>query len=157
VAVAQEADDGCVASHRYPIVKCKQGVAESVYLYSFFLTGEGGLLLNDHSRGAAGRNRPLNPRTLMKEKVPVPPLRLQKEITAYFSEELSVRRAVQMQISQILQYRDRLIANVVTGQMDVREMAAGLPDADEPNEAAGNLEPSAQSDDELETMDEAEA
>jgi len=77
VAIAQTKDDGCIASHRYPIFKNKTEIVEAGYLYSFFTTKDGVLLLNFHSRGAAGRNRPLNPRTLMKEKIPIPPLNLQ--------------------------------------------------------------------------------
>lgn len=142
VAVAQEVDDGCIASHRYPIVKCRPGTVESAYLYSFFMTKEGDLLLNHHSRGAAGRNRPLNPRTLMKEKIPVPPLNLQEVITAYFKAEISVRSEVEKQISQILEYRDRLIADVVTGQVDVRNWTPGPDDvvADEELAALGEDE-----------------
>lgn len=120
VAVAQQVDDGCIASHRYPIVRCNQEIVEPSFLYSFFMTKEGDLILNHHSRGAAGRNRPLNPRSLMKDKVPIPPLRLQQEIAEYFSAEQSVRREIEKQISQILEYRDRQIADAVTGQVDVR-------------------------------------
>lgn len=128
VAVSQEVDDGCIASHRYPIVKCKQGIVDARYLYSFFMTKEGDLLLNHHSRGAAGRNRPLNPRSLMKEKIPIPPLNLQEEITAYFKAEQSVRGEIENQITQILEYRDRLIADVVTGQVDARGWVSGRDD-----------------------------
>ncbi len=120
VAVASDEDDGCIASHRYPIAKCKLDVVTPEYLYTFFLSKAGDLILNHHSRGAAGRNRPLNPRTLLKEKIPVPPLHLQREVSDFFYEEQSVRREIEKEIALIREYRDRLIADVVTGQVDVR-------------------------------------
>lgn len=128
VAVASAEDDGCIASHRYPIAKCKRNAVTPEYLYTFFLSKAGDLILNHHSRGAAGRNRPLNPRSLLKEKVPVPPLHLQREVSDFYYEELAVRREIEKEIALIREYRDRLIADVVTGQIDVRGWQPGPED-----------------------------
>lgn len=128
IAVAGTEDAGCIASHRYPIARCDLSVVTPEYLHTFFLSSTGDLLLNHHSRGAAGRNRPLNPRTLMKEKIPVPPLHLQHEISEFFKEEQSVRREIEKEIDLIREYRDRLIADVVTGQVDVRGWQPGPDD-----------------------------
>lgn len=128
VAVTNAEDDGCVASHRYPIAKCKHDVVTPEYLYTFFLSKAGDMILNHHSRGAAGRNRPLNPRSLLKEKIPVPPLHLQREVSDFYYEELSVRREIEKEITLIREYRDRLIADVVTGQVDVRGWQPGPED-----------------------------
>ena len=87
MALAGEEDDGCVASHRYPVFRGKPDLVESAYLLSFFRTGWGQLLLDHHSRGAAGRNRPLNATSLMKERVPVPPLPVQEQIGALVRQE----------------------------------------------------------------------
>ena len=49
--------------------------------------------------------------------------------------QISTRRitSTQREISLLREYRTRLIADVVTGKLDVREAAARLPDeADEP-------------------------
>ena len=89
-------------------------------MYSFFTTKDGDLLLNLNSRGAAGRNRPLNPRTLIKEKIPIPPVHLQKQISELLELERKVRSEVASQISYLQEYRSRLISDVVTGQVDVR-------------------------------------
>lgn len=128
IAVASADDDGCIASHRYPIAKCVSDAVTPEFLYTFFLSKAGDLLLNHHSRGAAGRNRPLNPRSLMKEKIPVPPLHLQREVTDFFHEEQSVRCGIEKEIELIREYRDRLIADVVTGQVDVRDWQPGPDD-----------------------------
>lgn len=128
VAVASAEDDGCIASHRYPIAKCKRDAVTPEYLYTLFLSKAGDLILNHHSRGAAGRNRPLNPRSLLKEKVPVPPLHLQREVSDFYYEELSVRREIEKEIALIREYRDRLIADVVAGQVDVRSWQSSPED-----------------------------
>jgi len=130
IALANQEDTDCVASHRYPILRGKPSVAESAYLLSFFRTGIGHLLLDHHSRGSAGRNRPLNARTLMKEKIPIPPLNVQQEIADIVYLEQKLTRTVASQIAALHEYRTRLVADVVTGKLDVREAAAALPEID---------------------------
>lgn len=51
---------------------------------------------------------------------------------------------IEREISLLREYRTRLIADVVTGKLDVREAAAGLPEveeapADEPEDSADEL------------------
>ena len=104
-------------------------MVESAYLLSFFKTGWGQLLLDHHSRGAAGRNRPLNAASLMKEKVPIPPLPVQKQITALVHLESRLQQAVAGLVTLLREYRTRLIADVVTGKLDVRGVE--LPELDE--------------------------
>lgn len=140
IALAGPADEGCIASHRYPVLRGKPDVAESAYLLSFFKTGWGQLLLDHYSRGAAGRNRPLNIERLMKEKIPVPPLSAQKQITRLIHLESRLRQSVAQLTTILREYRTRLIADVVTGKLDVREAAARLPAAEEEQEAIEDTE-----------------
>ena len=134
VALAGEEDAGCVASHRYPVLRGKPDLVESAYLLSFFRTGWGQLLLDHHSRGAAGRNRPLNAASLMKERVPVPSLHVQTQIGTLVRREYRLRQALAEQATLLSEYRTRLITNVVTGKIDVREAAAELPaEVEEPD------------------------
>jgi len=64
-------------------------------------------------------------------KLPVPPRAEQDSIMRFIeSETQEVKRAeeqVNREISLLREYRGRLIADVVTGKLDVREAAAGLP------------------------------
>ncbi len=80
----------------------------------------GHLLLNLHSRGAAGRNRPLNARTLLKEKIPVPPLEAQQRIAAMIQQEKDLARTIARDVELVREYQIRLISDVVTGKLDVR-------------------------------------
>jgi type I restriction enzyme S subunit len=64
--------------------------------------------------------------------IPLPPLHLQDEILKAISEDIGGIRAsisaVVREISLLREYRTRLIIEVVTGKLDVREAAAHLPD-----------------------------
>lgn len=155
VALATAADAGCVASHRYAVLRGKAGMTDSGYLLAFFQTPWGQLLLNHHSRGAAGRNRPLNVGSLMKEKVPLPPLPIQDRIAKLVRQEARLQHAVGRLASVLLEYRTRLVADVVTGKLDVRAAAVGLP---EPSEAPALVEMiGLETDDELEELEADEA
>ncbi|ACD95916.1 restriction endonuclease subunit S [Trichlorobacter lovleyi] len=65
-------------------------------------------------------------------RVPVPPLDEQYEIMQYLDKELLVINTViastEREIDLLREYRTRLIADVVTGKLDVRQAAARLPD-----------------------------
>ncbi len=68
-----------------------------------------------------------------------PPVKEQQAITSHLDDALSdinkTTRFAQDEISLLREYRTRLIADVVTGKLDVRKMAAGLPDeTDDPEE-----------------------
>ena len=130
VALASNAECGCVASHRYPILRGIPNVLDSWFLLAFFQTDYGQLLLDHHSRGAAGRNRPLNPRTLLKEKISLPPFRSQLWIAEMLQRESHAREQVGKLSKLLSEYRTRLIADVVTGKLNVREAAAALPEVD---------------------------
>ena len=127
VALSRAKDTGCIASHRYPILKGKEGVVSSAFLFSFFRSSYGAMLLDNHSRGAAGRNRPLNEKRLLKEKIPVPTLALQRRIGFLLEQEFSVAQSVARETALLREYRTRLVADVITGKLDVREAAAKLP------------------------------
>lgn len=69
----------------------------------------------------------------------VPPVDEQRRIVDRFTAETaSIDRAVEQErrgLALLKEYRTRLVTDVVTGQLDVREAASSLPDeADEPDE-----------------------
>ena len=142
IALASDAEHGCVASHRYSILRGKPGILDSGFLLGFFQTNWGQLLLDYNSRGAAGRNRPLNARTLMKEQISLPPIETQLRIAGMLRLESHVRQQARLSEQLLNEYRIRLIADVVTGKLDVREAAALLPDEaddEEPMDESGPL------------------
>ena len=140
IALAGDTESGCVASHRYPILRGRQDVLDTGFLLAFFQTDWGQLLLDHHSRGAAGRNRPLNARTLLKEKIPLPPRHNQLTIVEMLQREMLVRQQAEYLGRLLNEYHTRLIADVVTGKLDVREAAAELPEGDIPGDAEKSAE-----------------
>jgi len=124
VALASEEEEGCVVSHRYPVLRGKPGLMDTAYLWAFFTTKHGHFLLDDHSRGAAGRNRPLNVNTLSKEIIPVPPLVEQKKVVEHVYFERRFKKVVSRSIELLQDYRSALISAAVTGKIDVRKDVA---------------------------------
>lgn len=70
---------------------------------------------------------------LRAHKFPFPPSEEQRSIALHLDERVAAlnraRAAVESEIESVREYRTRLIADVVTGKIDVREAAAHLPDA----------------------------
>ena len=142
IALSGSRDSGCVASHRYPVLRGRAQCAESAVLLAFFRTQFGSLLLDQHSRGAAGRNRPLNIGSLLKEKIPIPSPTAQQRITEIVDLEARVTGSVERTIQAVREYRTRLISDVVTGKLDVREAAAELSGEEVPDYGDGDTEDS---------------
>lgn len=132
VALAGVDEAGCIASHRYHVLRGKEKIVQTIYLSSFLRTSFGHLLLNEHSRGAAGRNRPLNIRTLLKEKIPVPPQCEQMRLVELVTLEKRLANSVARFADRLGELRTHLVADIVTGKLDVRAIAATLPETIEP-------------------------
>jgi type I restriction enzyme S subunit len=83
------------------------------------------------SRGVGDGMMPLYTSAFHRVASVVPPLSEQREIVANVERETAGIAAasaiVERQLQQIDEYRTRLVADVVTGQLDVRAVAAGLP------------------------------
>lgn len=118
VALASEDEQGCVVSHRYPVFKAIAGIS-TAYLLGLFRSSYGDFLLNEASRGSAGRNRPLNTWRLGKEKIPVPSKRVQAAIAQALSDEQQLKKKVDRSIQLLIETRAALITAAVTGQIDV--------------------------------------
>jgi type I restriction enzyme S subunit len=126
------------------------------YLVSL-LTGIQGELLN--LVGEAGHGtRCLRTDSWQNFVVPLPPSEEQIKIGLFLASETKAVNAeiirAQREIDLIREYRTRLIADVVTGQLDVREAARDLPAEIEEPEAA--IEPDSEDETEelLEAVDE---
>ncbi|MGP5088937.1 restriction endonuclease subunit S [Brachybacterium tyrofermentans] len=72
---------------------------------------------------------------LMNLRLPVPALAVQEQLSARVDAEGAATRTTVMriraEITLLQEFRTRLVADVVTGQVDVRAIAATLPDAPE--------------------------
>lgn len=118
VALATEEEEGCVVSHRYPVYRAIEGV-KTAYLLGLLRSSFGDFILNDASRGSAGRNRPLNTWRLGKEKIPIPSLGLQDEVDHALAFERRLKKKTERSIALLNETRAAIITAAVTGQIDV--------------------------------------
>ena len=75
-------DDGLIASHRFPMYRAKEDLADLDFVLYFLKTKRGKLLLEDASPGGAGRNKTLSQGDLNKSLIPFPAYREQRRIAA---------------------------------------------------------------------------
>lgn len=123
VALVNEEHAGCVVSHRFPVIRGRNNEALTEYLLAYFLTGHGNFVLNDCSRGSAGRNRPLNMSLLLGWKIPIPSMQIQREIARLVQLERRIGEKVNKSIALLKERRSAFITAAVTGQIDLRESA----------------------------------
>lgn len=140
VALARATDSDCVCSHRYPILRGREEYVSSAVLLARFRTPYGAMVLDHHSRGAAGRNRPLNAARLLKEKVPIPTISSQRLITELLDQEYALTQALALTVQFINEYRARAVADVVTGKLDVRAVATHPIDETTPNTSEDDID-----------------
>ena len=120
VYITQEKDTHGIASHRYYLLKPVRYIPVE-YLWLYFLSGEGFFNLQQCSHGSAGRNRPLNIKEVLNLELPVPD---DKEKANALNE--LVRDYMRLQViteeekKALLDFKTHLVADIVTGKIDVR-------------------------------------
>ena len=112
----------------------KDGIAKSEYLLVLIQGNESFLLREWTKHGATVES--IEHGFLANSRVPLPPLPEQADIVRFLDGATAKMGAAidraGRQIHLLREYRTRLIADVVTGKLDVREAAAGLPEVDPP-------------------------
>ena len=82
----------------------------------------------------------INLQSTSSRAVSLPPLREQERVTKHVDIQVAgiqrSQRAAQRKAELAREYRSRLVADVVTGKLDVREAAASLPEVDPPGTEA---------------------
>lgn len=101
IAVAQDADEGRVGSHRFITCVPDPTLATAEFLRSWLLTDEGMSHIHEASPGAAGRNRTLGLKKLMIIPVPLPPLEAQQRLTR-LSGHIGAARQTQVTVAEEL-------------------------------------------------------
>jgi len=120
VALAGDDETGKVVSHRYPVLRGREGVMRTEAVFAILASDLGNHFLRENSRGAAGRNRPLHLRSLLKEKVPLLRQKTQEAIVeAVNARTAATREPVRLQ-NLLMEHRAALISAAVTGKIDVR-------------------------------------
>ena len=129
---ARLAIDACINQNLAAIVP--KAHLRGDYLH-YFLTAHYPTL-REYGRG--GNQEALNCAIVARLRVPIPPSadqeRLCNYLAARLADELRSEDSLKREINLAQEYRTRLIADVVTGQLDVREAARNFPeDVGEPD------------------------
>lgn len=115
------------------IIRCKQKYIIPAYLSAIMSTEVVQAQIRVLQYGASREGLTMS--SVKKILIPLPSLYEQEAILSLIQEETSAIRKIMAGISHgitlLQEYRTRLIADVVTGQIDVRDMAAQLPDEQE--------------------------
>lgn len=135
------AGDGAGVAKVFHYVNGKFDYHQRVYKFSNFLKVKGKFIfyylksnLRFEALDASTKSTVDSLRLPMLQKFPVaiPPLAEQENIVAWINlKSISFDEAIthaQLEIGLLQEYRTRLISDVVTGKLDVRDIAAGLPD-----------------------------
>lgn len=145
VYITQEKDTFGIASHRYYLLKPTKDVSVE-YLWAYFLSCDGFFNLQQCSHGSAGRNRPLNIKEVLNLELPVPDDKEKTDaLNKLVRDYMRLQVIVEEEKSDLLDFKTHLIADVVTGKIDVRGIEipeyefveeAAEPDADEEDAVA---------------------
>lgn len=123
VFVTSPKDEEGVASHRYYLLKSVNHDVPVEFLFGYFLSQKGFSDLKQCSHGSAGRNRPLNINELLRIEVPIvhdheAVSKLCNLVHAY----MAMRPIVLHEEAILGELRNRIISDVVTGKIDVRNV-----------------------------------
>lgn len=132
---------------------------EPKYLMFQLISPHGRRQIEQDARGSSGTMPKISQRHIKSWRVLVPPIEEQRKIVAAI-ENVTRRifeavNRTQKEIGLLREYRTRLISDVVTGKLDVREAAAQLPQEVEKKEVFGEFEE--KTEDEEEVFDDVDA
>jgi type I restriction enzyme, S subunit len=130
-------------------------VTKSEYLHLYFTAAY--LQLRAASEDSGSTKGAITCEDLKRFKIAVPPLPEQLAIQSFVDTETQALNTaisrLQREIDLLREYRTRLVADVVTGKLDVRAAAAALPQ----DELPSAIEPDAlDADDDLDALNESE-
>ncbi len=140
-AVGVVPEDGLV-SPAYVVASPRSNLTHSFFYEFVFRTAECKVEINRQSTGIVPDRNRMYWDSFKQLKLPVPPLNEQAEIVEgvkqRFQPILTTVNSLRNEIRFLHEYRTRLIADIVTGKLDVREFACTLPAdiADEASELA---------------------
>lgn len=129
-ALVTAGEEGWICGTGSLLLRCKLTMLTPSFFQLVFSSPGIAETLGVASIGATMPN--LNAGMVARQRIPVPPLEEQVEVVRYIDLETQrievTASTLRREIDLLREYRTRLVADVVTGKLDVREAAARLPD-----------------------------
>ncbi len=114
------------------------------FLMELLLSRVGRNQIEQSAQGSSGTMPKISQQRMRSWRIPLPTLVEQQSVAAWLDDNLgtidTAITATQREITLLNELRTRLISDVVTGKLDVREVAARLPEEDEEPEPLDGIE-----------------
>ncbi|MBT2390678.1 restriction endonuclease subunit S [Streptomyces sp. ISL-1] len=118
VALATEAEDGLIGSHRFMTFRVNESVADMRYLLRYFYGGPGLEVIRAASPGSAGRNRTLGIKAFAAQSVTLPPVDEQRRIADRLDAALGRADAVFSRRKNMATLRENLAASLIASAVE---------------------------------------
>lgn len=117
VAITSSKDEGCIASHRFPMYLPKDNKCNTDYIRRYFLTKKGKYLLELASPGGAGRNKTLGQKNFDELVVTIPDVTEQTKIADFLSSVDEKITILNKQYDLLGQYKKGMMQKIFSRKL----------------------------------------
>lgn len=117
VAITSSKDEGCIASHRFPMYLPKDNKCNTDYIRRYFLTKKGKYLLELASPGGAGRNKTLGQKNFDELVVTIPDVTEQTKIADFLSSVDEKITLLNKQYDLLCQYKKGMMQKIFSRKL----------------------------------------
>ncbi|MCK6842969.1 restriction endonuclease subunit S [Enterobacter roggenkampii] len=117
VAITSSKDEGCIASHRFPMYLPKDNKCNTDYIRRYFLTKKGKYLLELASPGGAGRNKTLGQKNFDELVVTIPDVKEQTKIADFLSSVDEKITLLNKQYDLLGQYKKGMMQKIFSRKL----------------------------------------
>jgi len=120
LAVTTGAEQGMIASHRFPMFRPDTSRVSAEYVRQYLLSRKGHEALQLASPGGAGRNRTLSQTIFLKTVIPLPSLREQQRVVEFLRTCDNGIALLQSQLEALKKQKSALMQKLLTGQVRMK-------------------------------------
>ncbi|HHA3225495.1 TPA: restriction endonuclease subunit S [Klebsiella pneumoniae] len=121
VAITSSKDEGCIASHRFPMYLPKDNKCNTDYIRRYFLTKKGKYLLEFASPGGAGRNKTLGQKNFDELVVTIPDVTEQTKIADFLSSVYEKITLLKNQYDLLCQYKKGMMQKIFSQKVRFKD------------------------------------
>lgn len=121
VAITSSKDEGCIASHRFPMYLPKDNKCNTDYIRRYFLTKKGKYLLELASPGGAGRNKTLGQKNFDELVVTIPDVTEQTKISDFLSSVDEKITLLNKQFDLLCQYKKGMMQKIFSQELRFKD------------------------------------